>query len=280
MSEVKRILVEGLDTNRVVEEEVDRAWQAIYAAVQNRTILQAPVIGVEEIEGRPVLIVQYDHLRGLIPEEFSGLTFREGEGKDARRKAMRKLIGQDVAFRVTHFDRENDLFVGNRKAALEIMQKNTLSKVEPGDVIIAVVKEVTPYGVSVDVGGILSEIPIGEVDHGWIDDLREKVHVGDAIKVKVLEIDRENAKIRVSAKAAKPGPWPEAAKRYQVGSEYAGRVSGVREFGIFVNLEPGVDVFCPHLRFGLPRKGDRAIVRITAIEPEKERIRGRIVRVL
>lgn len=282
MTEVKRLLVEGYNPEKVMEEEVDRAWQAIYAAAQNRTILQAPVVGVEEIAGQPTLVLQYDHIRGLIPAELSGFAFDDDdEGQNARKKKkLLQLVGQDVAFRVVRFDRENDLFVGDRKSALETMAQLALARIEKGDIIIAVAKEITSYLVRADVGGILVEIPISEIDHGWIDDLRERVRPGDHLKVKVLEIDKESGKIVVSAKAAKPGPWPEAAKRYQKGGEYAGRVSGVREFGIFVNLEPGVDVFCPHLRFGLPRTGDRVIVRIQAVEPEKERIRGRIVRVL
>lgn len=280
MADIKRnILVEGYNPSKVVEDEVDRASQAIYAALQNRMILQAPVVGVEEIAGHPTLILQYDHIRGIIPGELSGVTLDE-EDKNIQKKKLLHLIGQDVAFRVVRFDRENELFVGDRKSAIEMMASIALSRIEKDDIIIAVAKEVTPYVVRADVGGIMVEIPISEIDYGWIDNLRERVRPGDHLKVKVLEIDKESGKIVVSAKAAKPGPWPEAAKRYQVGSEYAGRVSGVREFGIFVNLEPGVDVFCKHMRFGLPRKDDRVIVRINSVEPKKERISGRIVQVI
>src|SRR5690606_10896125 len=116
--------------------------------------------------------------------------------------------------KVLNYDRENNLFTASRKAALEHMANVTWSRVEEGQILMSVVRDVMPWGIKVDIGGVQVEIPIDEVDHGWIDDLYEKVRVGDHLRVKVIELDKENKTIKVSAKQAKPSPWPECAKRY------------------------------------------------------------------
>ena len=136
----------------------------------------------------------------------------------------------------------------------------------------------SPSLVRADIGGIEIKIPIEDMSHGWIDDLVEDVKVGDHLKVKVLEIDEENKKAKVSAKAAQPNPWTDCAGRYQEGSEYVGKVSG--EYGVFVNLEPDVDSLAPHLKFENVKKGDRVLVRVLRVDPKKEQIRSRITRVL
>jgi ribosomal protein S1 len=118
----------------------------------------------------------------------------------------------------------------------------------------------------VDIGGINVKIPVNEVDHGWIDDLLERYKVGEHIKVKVMELDKENERVVVSAKALKPSPYPDCAKRYAPGGEYTGTVTGVEAYGVFVNLEPGVDALVPHMKFERVKKGDRVLVRVRRVE--------------
>lgn len=264
-------LIEGFDPEKIQQEEYDKDWQEIIGARQNNTILQAYATGIEKTLDKECLIVQVGRVRGLIPIDFSGCEKLE---------QLRKLVGTKVAFKVLNYDRENNLFTASRKAALEHMANVTWSRVEEGQILMSVVRDVMPWGIKVDIGGVQVEIPIDEVDYGWIDDMHEKVKVGDHLRVKVTELDKENKTIKVSAKQAKPSPWPECAKRYQEMSEYVGRVSGVREYGVFVNLEPGVDALCNHLKFEHVRKNDRVLMRVLKVDPQKEQIRGRIVRVL
>lgn len=77
-------------------------------------------------------------------------------------------------------------------------------------------------------------------------------------------------------KEAESNPWPSCAGRYQKGNEYVGTVSGVGEYGVFINLEPGVDSLSRHLKFQDVKKGDRVLVRILETDPEKQQVRSRV----
>jgi len=271
------MLIEGFDPTKVQESEVDQHWKKVYGAYQNKTILQAPVTGIEKLNGidkdldKQCAVVTLGTIRGYIPLEFSG-------AENIRQ--LRAMTGQTVAFKVLNYDREAGVFTASRLAALEQMAEITLKKIEEGDIIIAVVRHVGSSLVRADIGGIEVKIPIEEISYGWIDDLTEVVKVGDHLKVKVLEIDKENKKVKVSAKATQTNPWPDCAGRYSKGNEYVGKVSGVREYGVFVNLEPGVDSLAPHLKFQNVKKGDRVLVRVLNVDVKKEQIRSRITRVI
>lgn len=270
-SDVMQVLIEGFDPTKVQEIEVDQHWKHVYGAYQNQTILQATVTGIEKQLDKECAVVNVGPIRGYIPLEFTGF-------ENVRQ--LRNVVGQSIAFKVLNYDREAGIFTASRTAALEKMAEVTLKKIKEGDTIIAVVRHVSPILVRADIGGIEVKIPIEEISHGWIDDLTEEVKVGDHLKVKVLEIDAENKKVKVSAKEAQPNPWPDCAGRYQEGNEYVGKVSGVREYGVFVNLEPGVDSLSRHLKFEEVNKGDRVLVRVLKVDAKKQQITSRITRVL
>jgi ribosomal protein S1 len=110
--------------------------------------------------------------------------------------------------------------------------------------------------------------------------MRDAIQPGDHIRVKVVELDKENQKVSVSKKAAEASPWPDCTRRFAEGAEYVGRVSGVAEYGVFVNLEPGVDALVPHMRFQEVKRGGRVVIRIRKIDVKRQRIHGRIVKKL
>ena len=264
-----QVLVEGYDPEKLEEERKD--WQEVIAAYQNKTILQADLIGVENKLGQPCGVVHVGNIRGYIPLEMSGCD---------NLQALRNLIGTKIAMMVLNYDRDNDVFTASRKDALERMAEITWERIKEGQVIIAVVRRLFQKVMVVDIGGISVRIPASEIDYEWIDDLRDRYKIGDNLKVKVMEVDKENRKVVLSAKALKPNPYPDCTKRYVKGGEYAGKVTGVEDYGVFVNLEPGVDALVSHMKFDRLRKGDRVILRVYEVNPRKERIYGKIVRKL
>ncbi|MBO8172255.1 MAG: hypothetical protein H0Z33_10225 [Bacillaceae bacterium] len=149
-----------------------------YGVYQNKSILQATLIGIETKLNKPFGVVTIGNIRGYIPLEFSGCD---------NIRQLRKLTGSQVAFKVMNFDREGEVFTASRKAALEHMASVTWKRLEQDQIIFAVVREVANNYVMTDIGGVQVKIPIEEVDYGWIDDLHEKVKVGDHLKVKVIE---------------------------------------------------------------------------------------------
>jgi len=269
--ETMNLLIEGFDPEKIRTDETERNWRKVMGAYQNGTILQSEVGGIETVDNRQCAIVRLGSIKGYIPMEESGCTDLDH---------LRSLSGQLSAFKVLKYDKENGLFVGSRREALEQMAEITLRKIKPGDDIYCVVRHVGYSLVRADIGGIEVRIPIEEVSYGWIDDLRDIVKVGDHMKVRVLDIDAGERKVSVSAKATQENPYPGCAARYQKRAEYVGRVSGVRDYGVFINLEPGVDCLAAHMKFENVQKGDKVLVRIISIDMEKEEIRSRIVRVL
>ncbi|MCF6094525.1 S1 RNA-binding domain-containing protein [Microaerobacter geothermalis] len=264
-----QILIEGFQDEKLEENKYDEHWQKIYSAYQNNSILQAHLVGIETKLNKPCGVVQIGHIRGYIPLEYSGAD---------NIQELRKLTGELVAFKIINYDRDGEVFTASRTAALEHMANVTWKRIKEGQTIIAVAREVDFSEVKADIGGIQVKIPINEIDYGWIDDLTEKVKPGDHLRVKVLEVNEQEKKVKVSAKATKKNPWPDCTRRYHVHSEYVGKISGVEEYGNFVNLEPGVDALAPHLRWEKFKKGDRVLVRILKIDVKKEQIRVRIVK--
>src|SRR5690606_5891950 len=197
------------------------------------------------------------------------------------RRQLRAMTGKKVAFKVLEYidEADNQIFMASRTAALEEMAEITLRRIEEGDAIVAVVRTVSPTLVRADIGGIEVRIPLDQIRYGWIDDLTEEVKPGDHLRVKVLEIDKEKKQVRVSAKALQENPWHTCKVRYKRGAEYVGTVSGVREFGVFVNLEDGVDSLASHLKYQNLQKGNRVLVRIIGIDEKEQQIRTKIVRV-
>lgn len=270
------IMPEGYESgeDKVFGEQQD-PWVEIYAARQNHTILEGVVSAVEEHSLRdgkmPCLIVRMSYVKGLIPLSESGV-------EDA--KTMQRLIGQAVKFKVIALERSSNLVVLSRKDALEQMARITWSKLEAGKPYRAVVRHVSAGYALLDLGGVQAKLSSEEISWGWIPDVRSLLKSGDRFKVLITAVDQENKKVSVSLKQLLPCPWPDAATRFEPGNEYLGTVTGVpREgYGVFVNLEPGVDALCPHMRFIRLKAQDRVVIRIREVNAEKRQIIGTVKR--
>lgn len=288
------VLIEGYDPSKVKQQEdlYDKDWKKVVSAKQNDTILQAEITGLERLGERNCAVVSVGNIRGYIPMELAGAK---------NLKELRALAGKKVVFKVLEYIEEEQkrIFVGSRIAAQKEMAKLTLKRIKEGDTILAVVQQVTPYRVVADIGGIEVSIPLEEVRYGWIDDLTEEVHVGDHLHVKVLSIkypesssnetqetevnkidDLVIPKIKVSAKALLEDPWKHVRERYKENYEYVGTVSGVRDYGVFINFEDGIDGLAKHLKFQNVEKGDKVLARILKIDEDNQHISCRIAKVI
>lgn len=203
-----------------------------------------------------------NHPRGehqsIIPLDESGI---DPESKSAINQ-FRALTGKKVAYKILNFDKDAGMFIASRKQAKEQMAEITLRKIDEGYRIYCVVRDVEPGHIIGDIGGIDVHIPVFELTYGWVDDLRERYETGDIIEVQVMSINRETLEVSVSAKPLLNTPFPDCAERYKKSGEYVGKVSGVQEYGIFVNLEEGVDALARHLKFQNVQKGDQVLVSI------------------
>ncbi len=109
-----------------------------------------------------------------------------------------------------------------------------------GDIVEGIVKSITDFGAFLEIGGVDALLHVSQMAWQHVRHPSQVVQVGDKIRVQVLEMDESSGRVSVGLKQLTPDPWVSASSRYQVGHQARGRVSGVKEYGVFVELEPGI----------------------------------------
>lgn len=152
---------------------------------------------------------------------------------------------QELTFIITEFNLKKNRIIGNRRILIEKDKNIRLAEVfetlAVGDVKDGVVKNITDYGAFVNVGGVDGLVHISELSWGRIRSPKDVVKVGDNVKVRVLDVNKEKKKISLSMKFNDENPWNDAENKYAVGNIVTGKVARMTDFGAFVELETGVD---------------------------------------
>lgn len=155
------------------------------------------------------------------------------------------FIGKTMEFKVLRLDSELSNVIVSRRAALEeereMKKAETLGKIREGEHIEGVVKNITDYGVFVDIGGIDGLVHISDISWGRISHPSEFFAVGDVIDVIVLKYDQEHQRITLGYKQKKPDPWLTADEKYSVGATVKGKVVSITDYGAFVELDEGIE---------------------------------------
>lgn len=208
----------------------EKSYAMLEEAFENETVLKAKVTQV--LEGG--LSVTVDECKIFIPASLVSDTYE---------KNLDKFMDQEIEFVITEFNPKKRRIIGNRKKLVAARKaedaKKLFASISAGDVVEGTVKNVTPFGAFIDLGGADGLLHISEMSWGRIDDPKSVLKVGDAIKTFIKEINGE--KIALSLKFEDENPWIKAAEKYAVGTEVTGKVARMTAFGAFVELEPGVD---------------------------------------
>lgn len=223
---------EGVITLSKKRLEQNANWNEIVEAFENKTVLNVKV--VRKVNGG--VIATYKEVSGFIP--LSQLSDKYVEDAE-------EFIGQEFDVKVTRIDqRRNRAVFSHKVIAQEEKQQrldaiwNTLSE---GDIVEGKVMRFTDYGAFVDLGGIDGLLHISEISWGKLKHPQEVLSIGDTIRVKILGMNREKGKISLGLKQCTPEPWTVIYDKYQVGQEVEGKVVQIKEYGAFVELEPGLD---------------------------------------
>ena len=173
------------------------------------------------------------------------------------------FLGQVYEFRIIEFGDDGRTFVVSRRALLEADQKKRADEVRrslvPGTVVTGRVVSVRDFGAFVDLGGgVQGLLHVSEMGWSRVNDPSQMVKPGDEITVKVLRIESKNGedKIALGLKQLTDDPWSSVQDRYPVGQVVHGRVTRVAEFGVFVELEPGVVGLLPAAETGVAKGAD------------------------
>jgi len=172
--------------------------------------------------------------------------FLPGSQADLRPiRNMDEMVGQTYTFKVLKYNRKRSNIVLSRRVILEKVREearaNTLSSIESGKVMEGVVKNITEYGVFVDLGGVDGLLHITDISWGRVKHPSELFSVGDNINVKILSYDMEKERVSLGMKQLSPDPWTMAQEKYPVSSKVLGKVVSLTDYGAFVELEEGVE---------------------------------------
>ncbi len=158
---------------------------------------------------------------------------------------LEQFKNQELSFIITEFNLKKNRIIGNRRILIEkeknIKMDEIFETINVGDVLDGVVKNITDYGAFVNVGGVDGLVHISELSWGRIRSPKDVVKVGDNVKVRILDINKDKKKISLSMKFKDENPWNDAEEKYAVGNIITGRVARMTDFGAFIELETGVD---------------------------------------
>jgi len=193
------------------------------------------------IEGRVVAKV-----KGGLSVDIGIPAFLPGSQVDIRPvKDLDALVGKTMTFKILKYNRRRRNVVLSRRVILEkereARRAETLAKLEEGKVVSGVVKNITDYGVFVDLGGVDGLLHITDMSWGRVGHPSEMFKIGDPITVKVLHYDRENERVSLGLKQLEPDPWDNVDQKYPEGSRVKGRVVSIADYGAFIELEKGVE---------------------------------------
>ena len=223
---------EGVITLSKKKLEVNEHWNEINAALENKETITVKV--VRQVNGG--VIAAYKEVSGFIP--LSQLSDKYVENAD-------EFIGKELPVKVTRIDPKRGRVVFSHKVILtEEKQKQVeavWSSLHVGDVVEGTVMRFTDYGAFVDLGGIDGLLHISEISWGKLKHPQEVLQIGDKVKVKILSMNEEKGKISLGLKQTTPEPWSVIEEKYHVGQVVSGKVVQIKEYGAFVELEPGLD---------------------------------------
>ncbi len=208
----------------------DKGNKRIEEAFENKEVLKAEVAQVLD-GGLSVLV---EESRVFIPASLVS---------DGYEKDLSKYLGQEIEFVITEFNPRKRRIIGDRKQLLmaerEKLQKELFEHLKVGDVITGVVKNVTNFGVFIDLGGADGLLHISEMSWGRVENPQKVYKAGQEVRVFVKDINGN--KIALSRKFDDENPWVDAESKFAVGKEVTGKVARMTDFGAFIELEEGID---------------------------------------
>ena len=212
--------------------EAGKHWEEINQALEDKSLIDVDV--VRKVNGG--VIATYKEVSGFIP--LSQLSDRFVE--DAS-----EFVGQTLTVKVSRVDQRRGKAVFSHKEFLKEQRQEALAKVwesiHVDDIVEGTVMRFTDYGAFVDIGGVDGLLHISEISWGKLKHPKEALSINEKITVKILSMNEEKGKISLGLKQTTPEPWSVIDERYHVDDVVEGKVVQVKEYGCFVELEPGLD---------------------------------------
>jgi small subunit ribosomal protein S1 len=234
------------------------------------------------IEGKIIAKV-----KGGLAVDIGVQAFLPGSQVDLRPvRNLESLIGHTFPFKVLKYNKKRRNVVLSRRALLEKereqMKSYTLATLQDNKEVDGIVKNITDYGVFVDLGGIDGLLHITDMSWGRVGHPSEMFQIGDKIKVKILSFDRDSERVSLGLKQLVDDPWTKAEEKYPVETKVRGKVVSLTDYGAFVEIEEGVEGLIHVSEMSWTKKirhpskilsvGDEVEAVVLSINPENKRI--------
>ena len=209
-----------------------RSWDRVNEAMENEEIIKG--------------YIKCRTKGGMIVDVFGIEAFLPGSQIDVRPiRDYDIFVGKTMEFKVVKINQEYKNVVVSHKALieaeLEAQKKEIISHLEKGQVLEGTVKNNTPYGVFIDLGGVDGLIHITDLSWGRVSDPKEIVQLDTKINVAILDFDNEKKRIALGLKQLTPHPWDALDENLKVGDHVKGKVVVMADYGAFVEIAPGVE---------------------------------------
>lgn len=255
---------------------LDAKWDFFTDAMKKDEVLEAK--GVEVNKGG--LIVLVNGVRGFVPSSQFGKQLMG---------SINRLRGETLKVKAIEVDREkNRLIFSERHVSEEkelAQRAQALQSVKVGETYEGVVSGVMHFGLFVTVevpmegsdtvGHVEGLVHISEISWEKVNNPKDYHKVGDRVKIRVLGVDEHTGKLNLSLKQLTDDPWKDIAQRYSTGTTFTGTVSRIETFGVFINVEPGVDGLIHSSKLtpeSSLKKGEEVTVTVESVDPDQRRM--------
>jgi small subunit ribosomal protein S1 len=209
-----------------------------------RNLMKQDEIITLEVRGynRGGLLVQGDQLQGFVPLSHL-LLYDCNSGEEERRAQIISYVGSRIELKVIECDPGKDRIVFSERAAKAGCgkRKEIISNIQVGDIVEGCVTNITDFGVFLDLGGVEGLIHLSELSWGRVYRGCEIVRIGETLRVIVLSVNADNARIALSLKRLEVNPWESIAEKYHPGDVVPATVTTITGFGAFARLAEGVE---------------------------------------
>ena len=211
---------------------LSKAWDRVNAALEAEEIVQG--------------FIKCRTKGGMIVDVFGIEAFLPGSQIDVHPiRDYDQFVGKTMEFKIVKINQEFRNVVVSHKALieaeLEAQKKEIIGKLEKGQILEGTVKNITSYGVFVDLGGVDGLIHITDLSWGRVDDPKKVVELDQKINVVILDFDDEKKRIALGLKQLTPHPWDALDADLKVGDHVKGKVVVIANYGAFVEIQPGVE---------------------------------------
>jgi len=284
--EVPVFVLNPEDSNGNVVLSLKRAqeqisWDNVEKLVASDEVVDSKVMGFN----KGGLIVGVEGLRGFVPSSQISAMRRSQSSGDTPEQRWQKMIGQPITVRVIEVDRERRrLILSERAASTESRQsikERVIEELEEGKVYTGRVTSLANFGAFININGADGLVHLSELSWEHIDHPREVLEVGQEVKVKVINVDKDKKRIGLSVRALQEDPWRSRVEKYSVGQLVEGVITRLTKFGAFARLEGDIEGLI-HIseisdhRIEHPKEvlkeGEVKSLRVIRIDPEQHRI--------